>query len=226
MKHFKYVKFFQLALSILFDIVFFVVLLAYPELKYTVFTNRPLTILCIFIWVLCIGTFLFLLYDIQKILEIEITHHELNKEAYLDDLTGIPNRHSLDLVFQTHSDKKDLSNMGCGIFMLSNLVSINNEKGHEAGDQMIQNFSALFEEVGDHYGFVGRNSGNKYLAFFEECTKEKMETFQKDLNDSIKSYNQNNTDCPIFFQSAYVLNSELHVTSMTDLIGQAYQKLV
>lgn len=224
MKQFKLVKYIQLGCSILFDFAFFLILFFTPSLRYTVFTDRTLTILCTIMWILCLGTLGFLIFDIQKILELEVTHHELNREAYLDNLTGIPNRNSLDSLFGLSVDSAKLKGMGCGVIELSNLIEINETYGHEQGDDAIQAFCSLFEQVGDRFGFVVRNGGNEYLALFENCTEEIMKSFFCQLKTALKEYNEGHGHISLQIKYAYTLNKEANASSMTDLIGLTYRR--
>ena len=151
MKKFKTIKFIQLTLTIMFDIIFFFILYFNKSLRSQIFSNNSLTILCSLVWILCIFSFAFIIYDLQKILEIQIDHHELNKEAYLDNLTGIPNRTNLDKVFINLKNEAVFKKMGCSIIQLINLNDVNDKFGHTAGNNLIQDFSNIFEEVGDQY---------------------------------------------------------------------------
>ncbi len=225
MKLLKNMKFVQLGLSILFDIAFFVVLLTNEVLRNSVFSNSYLTILCMCMWALCIVTLIFLIFDIQQILVLEVSNHELSKEAYLDYLTGIPNRHSLDVFFRSYTDEEHLKDMGCGVIMLKDLDEINAKLGREKGDEVIQSFSNIFEAIGDRYGFVGRNGGNEYVALFEDCDDKKMEDFFHDLTESVNMYNRDEQNTPLHLSFAYVLNRNEGAKVITELIGIAYRKL-
>ncbi len=225
MNSFKVSKYIQLALTILFDIAFFTILIVEPALRYAVFSNRYLLTLCIIMWAFSIVTLAFLVSDLHKILELEITHHELNKEAYLDDLTGIPNRHSLDSVFDEYESSDSISKLGCAIVKLSNLIEINNDLGRSSGDEAIRVFSDIFETAGESYGFVVRNGGNEYLAVIEDCTDSRMQEFIKGLKAAIEANNMNRENIQLEIEYAYVINSDIEADHMSDLIGAAYKKL-
>lgn len=225
MNSFKISKYIQLALTILFDIAFFVLLVIEPSLRYAVFTNVYLLTLCVIIWSFSIVTLVFLVFDLHKILEIEITHHELNKEAYLDNLTGIPNRHSLDSVFEKYESSDSIERLGCAIVKLSNLIEINNDLGRSSGDEAIRVFSEIFETAGEGYGFVVRNGGNEYLAVIEDCTESRMQEFIKGLKAAIEANNLSRENIQLEIECAYVINSDLEADHMSDLIGAAYKKL-
>lgn len=223
MKHFKSVKYIQLGLLALFIFFYAGILFFIPNFRYTVFTNPQLLILCVLMWILCVTTLCFTIYDIQRILELEITHHELNKEAYLDELTGIPNRHGVDSTFASYDVPSRLPKLGCVLIWIENINEINDQLGRTAGNNSIQRFSELFEKIGDSYGFVARNGGNEYLALFDNCDKFKIESFIKSLRKELSenSKAENIPEIKIKYSSA--LNSELNTASVSELIGAAYR---
>ena len=224
MKKFKKGKFVQLGLIIAFAVFFLVVLCSDPVLKNRIYTDRPLTMLCVIMWAFTIVVLAFYIFDIHEMLKMEVDNHELSREAYLDSLTGIPNRNSVDQLFNSYTNAAVLPQVGCAVIMISDIREINEMYGLDKGNVRIRDFSNILENVGDRYGFIGRNGGNEYLAVFENCTREKMDTFIKELKESIAVYNGNSDNIPISIDYNDVLNSEEKAEVMTDLIGRAYSK--
>ena len=64
--------------------------------------------------------------------------HALNRAAFLDHLTGIPNRHGLDVVFETYDSPESLAHVACYMVTITNLKEINQTMGHVVGDQMLK----------------------------------------------------------------------------------------
>ena len=127
------------------------------------YTNSNLLTICVFLWAFMVFCFLTTVLDLRQ-LEKSITDtHSLQKVAYLDSLTGIPNRQSCDIVFEQYENDKDISDLGCALVSISNLALINETLGRERGNALLQQFASVFEKVGDRYGFVGRNGGNEFL---------------------------------------------------------------
>lgn len=224
-KKVKLTKYIQLVFSILCDIVFFLVLSLVPSLKYGVYTNSGILILCIIMWTLCIGTLIFIIFDIRTMIRMELEQHELSKEIYLDEMTGIPNRHGLDVIFDSYEMPSKMSNVGCAILTINNLLDLNSTQGHIYGDKAIRDFCDILERIGDKYGFVARNGGNEYLAIIENCSADTMNSFISDLNESVSVRNETTTDPAIELSSAYILNSKFGASTMRDLISAAYRKL-
>lgn len=224
-KQFKIMKLIQMMILIIIEIAFFVVLTVHPSLRNSLYSNPPLFALCAIMWFLMIFSFICIYYDFSKMESATGYSYQLGKAAYLDTMTGIPNRYSCDLIFKTYCNGENLDSLGCGILEISNLNSINSQHGYDAGDQVIQDFCMILDETGSEYGFVGRNSGNEYLAIFELCDEEKMKRFFTALNTRIQIYNHEPSHIPIEIAYAYVLNSDLHVTRFANLITIAYKKL-
>lgn len=108
---------------------------------------------------------------------------------------------------------------------ISNLRMINETKGHSAGDRMILDFCSIFEEIGDKFGFVGRNGGNEYVMVMNACTHEGMQRFIEELTEHLEEYNTQHTEAPIDFQYAYLLNTDVKAQVFSQLLTATYNKL-
>lgn len=225
LKVFKLIKSIQLAILIGIEISFFLILFFNPVLKNNIYSNSSLFAISCMMWALMLFSFGCILYDFYKMQHFSKNTHKLNQLAYLDNMTGIPNRYSCDLIFKIYQDGKNMDQIGCGIIEIANLIEINNKYGHEAGDLLIQDFSSILDEVGTDYGFVGRNNGNEFLAVLENCTSQKMNRFFTHLQNRIDLYNKNSDQAILEITFSYVLNSDLHLTRFSDLIILAYEKL-
>lgn len=218
-------KFVQLLLLVVFFITFFVYLRTDPVLSNTIFTNTKLLTICVFLWAFMIFSFIAIFVDFRQLEKNLIDSDDLNRIAYKDSLTGIPNRVSVDLIFQKYEGVKDIDDLACALISITNLALINEALGREKGDYLIQDFATIFEEVGSKYGFVGRNGGNEFLIVIEKCDSEKMQDFLNCLSSTVREYNENSNHMPVTYKSNTVFNSELKKTSFSDVITQLYKNL-
>lgn len=225
LKQFKIVKTIQLAVLICIEIASFSIIITNEHLRNSIYSNPSLFTLCAMLWFILIFVFLCIIYDFAKLQIFTKDNHMLNKVAYLDNMTGIPNRYSCDLIFKNYHDGQNMDNIGCGIMEISNLNAINDKLGHESGDKVIQIFSNILDEIGDSFGFVGRNSGNEFLVVIDDCTTQKMDDFFHRLSSRIEQYNIENHELTISFSHSYILNSELNAKRFSDIITLAYKKL-
>ena len=101
-KLYKIFKAIQLIVLIVFFLAFFIYLKTDPVLSNNIFTNTKLLSICVFLWAFMIFSFIAIVLDFRQ-LEKNITDSDdLNRIAYLDTLTGIPNRISCDLMFKEY----------------------------------------------------------------------------------------------------------------------------
>lgn len=224
-KTFRTAKIIQLCLLAVIEIIFSVTLILDSRLRHMIYADRTLFILCATIWVLMIFSFICLLNDFFKLRALAVGSHALTQTAYLDSLTSIPNRHSLDAVFRTYTSRKSLQHTGCAMFTISNLKRVNETEGYKTGDRLIQDFCGILEELGDSSGFVCRNGGNEFVAVLDDCGKESMEAFIAGLEAKISLYNEEHDKTPIKLRSAYTLAEEEQVQAFTQLLTAAYNKL-
>ena len=101
---YKTYKVVQLILLVVFAIAFFVYLYADDQLRTSVYTNKSLLTICVFLWAFMIYSFISIIWDFHQLQKNIIDNHVLNRTAYLDNLTGIPNRNSCDIIFEKLGD--------------------------------------------------------------------------------------------------------------------------
>ena len=223
-KNYKLFKVIQLALLIIFGIAFFSYLFFDPQLRNNIYTNRNLLTICVFLWAFMIYSLITIIWDFHQLERNIVDNHTLNQVAYLDNLTGIPNRHSCDLIFDKYSNVSDISTLGCALISISNLEEINQKLGREAGNKSLQDFCNIFEYLGDQYGFVGRNSGNEFLAVLEDCSHPLMNQFIDNLKAALNEYNSSSGQLPISLSCHYLLNSDAGVSKFMDFITLLYKE--
>lgn len=222
---FRTAKIVHLCLLAGMEIIFILLLVTDARLRTRIFADKALFILCAFTWLLMLMELLFLLYDFYKIRAFALESHLLNQTAYLDRLTGIPNRYSLDEIFRTYTTPESLENTGCLLFSIANLKTVNEISGHAAGDAMIRDFCNIFEEIGDTFGFIGRNGGNEFVAVITPCNAQIIQDFRTTLENRISLYNKEHKTAPILLRSAYTLYAEETVQTFTELLILTYNKL-
>lgn len=224
-KHFKIVKIIQMIVLITFELVFFIIIMLHPSLRNSMYSNPNLFALSAMMWLLMIFSFTCILYDFQKMEKSSVRNYQLSRIAYLDELTGLPNRSSFNQLLTDYTLSGKLSTIGLGIMEISNLKDVNQTLGHDIGDTMIRDFASTLDHVASKYGFVCRNGGNEYLAVIENCSSEKMEDFLHTLERQFQEYNEQDAHTPIEFHYDYVLNSELCKNRFSDIITLAHKKL-
>lgn len=221
-KSYKMFKFIQLALLVIFAICFFLFIFLDDNLRSSVFSNKVLLTICVFLWAFMLYSVACIIMDF-RLLEGHIVHdHVLKRAVYVDTLTGIPNRFSCDQIFEKYEGQSDISSLGCALIMIENLDDINHTRGRSTGNVMLKEFSSMVERISAHYGFVGRNNGNEFLVVIENCSKDKMDRFKKELSKDIDLYNKSSGGYEIKIKIADLLNENMGLSDFRELVAKLY----
>lgn len=224
MKKLSLLKIIQLTVLIFLTFVSLCLLLN-SDIKQFIFSNLAATILFGVVWIILIASFIFLLLDFSVIARIKLNYHNLYQVAYSDPLSGIPNRFSCDVLIEKYIDKDLPSDIGCIVLDLTNLPEINSSINHVAGNQLLSEFSGILSTAASNLGFVGRNGGNKFLAIFEDCTQEKLESFLTNVEKRVQKHNAAPNALPIQYKTGSALNSDETIPQITTLIRIANQRV-
>ena len=222
MKKFNIFKIVQLSLLILITLIS-VYLLMQPEVKQYIFASTPATF--IIIWIVLLASYVFLLIDFSILSSVKLNYHNLYGVAYSDPLSGIPNRFSCDTIIEKYYDTTLPDNLTCVMIDLSNLSSVNKLYDHATGNMLLKDFSNILSASALSLCFVGRNGGNKFLAIFENCTDDQLNTFLARIADRVKQHNQSPSAISIEYRIGIAKNSEEHLAEITQLIALAYNRI-
>ena len=224
MKKFNTFKIVQLILLIILTAVSLYMLMQ-PEVKQYIFDSTPATILFIIVWAVLLVTFIFLLIDFSLISSMKMNYHNLYDVAYSDPLSGIPNHFSCDTIIEKYYDKKLPDDIACVMIDLSNLPEINTLYDHRTGNKVLKDFSGILSTAAVSLCFVGRNGGNKFLAIFENCTDEKLNTFLNRVTDRVDQYNQASDSISMEYRIGKAMNRDEHLEQITKLISLANSRI-
>ena len=113
--------------------------------------------------------------------------------AYTDALTGINNRQATEDYF----DKVDRDNNFYSVieFDLNELKKVNDEQGHEQGDDYIRSFANVLLNASKGWGFIGRIGGDEFTAVIvsdEYTLKDETEKFLMAFKREMKRENSYN----------------------------------
>ena len=115
--------------------------------------------------------------------------------------------------------------IGCVMIDLSNLPEINSLYNHTVGNKLLKDFSSILSTAAVSLCFVGRNGGNKFLAIFENCTADKIQTFLDRIEDRVAQHNQAPEAISMEYHTGVALNTEEHLEQITRLIALANNRI-
>lgn len=223
--NYKVIKIIELVLFVILELIFLFLLIKNKTMRSSVFLDKSVFTLCALMYFTVLVSLIILIYDFITLKNLKVEDHKLEKLAYLDRKTGIPNRTSVNLLFDTYTTPESLKGIGCVVSEIRNIKEINAENGKDKGDRAIMDFSKLYEKSAEGFGFVGRNGGNEYITVIEKCDNVRMSEFFVALDSNISKYNETPGNINLDIHSEYVLFDQEEVSSFSDLVSKAYKKL-
>lgn len=131
-----------------------------------------------------------------------------------DVLSGLynRNRYEADLSKYISQYKKSLA---CIYIDVNGLHELNNEKGHEAGDEMLKTVAGeIRKRFGTEYTY--RIGGDEFLAFAVGLKESTLERLKKEMTEELKKKN---------FYISVGIQWEKEVSSLDALIKKAEKKM-
>lgn len=225
MKQFRPYKLVQAIVMLFFLIICFWIALAISHSGSLLSSDYLFTALLLCMLVFFMITFGCILYDLTVFQKMSLDYFDMNKIAYLDQLTGISNRCSFDLLLKEYASPEEIPDIGCIAFSLVNLPSINEARGYKYGDEIIRDFAEILSDVSESFGIFGRNSGNEFIIVIRQCDVKKIAALIDELNIQVYAHN-GLLDYPgINYDYGYVLNSKEHFESVSKVIAVSLQRI-
>jgi EAL and modified HD-GYP domain-containing signal transduction protein len=122
--------------------------------------------------------------------------------AYLDQLTGIPNRRKLQDDFEA-LEEIITDNMLCGVvalFDLDHFKAVNDTYGHNAGDLILKRLTEHLQSNAEFNGHLYRLGGDEFVLLFSDAPdkfgsdKKMLEHYKELISTALCSYTLPNID--------------------------------
>ena len=123
----------------------------------------------------------------RDVTEIVESSKKFEHESLHDRLTGLPNRHALDihLTMGLARAKRTGRPLAVGFIDLDDFKPVNDTYGHEAGDRLLREFAARARDLIRETDFFGRLAGDEFVVVFESLDKESPEALMSSLGTAI-----------------------------------------
>ena len=152
---------------------------------------------------------------------------ELSHLAISDELTGLYNRRGFLLLGSermklAHGMKKNVL-----LFFadLDNLKQINDQFGHQEGDQALLKTAEVFRNTFRNSDITGRFGGDEFTALVIEEYGQTADTISKRLQDNMAELAANNTQYPLSLSVGMTRYAAEMRSSLKKLLAQADQAL-
>ena len=88
-----------------------------------------------------VGLLLIIGWELVTALRYAAQNAALRKKVYLDEATGLPNKNKCEELLNVPEPVSENAPVAVCVFDLNNLRTINNNLGHDKGDQYIRSFA-------------------------------------------------------------------------------------
>lgn len=116
---------------------------------------------------------------------------KLKKYAYHDSLTGLPNRRYFRKRLNESINQLNIENQAFSVIMLDidDFKLINDQFGHEVGDEVICQFADRIKKVVNTNGVAARLGGDEFIILLHKVdTAEEIKRFIEEIQKSICEY--------------------------------------
>ncbi len=161
-----------------FQIVGFVILLSVFQHTFTILNLIPipsLLFIAVMIWMVA-----FVYYTSNEYKNIEEELFETKRELFTDPLTGAYNRRYLELV---EVSKKD----SVAFVDLDDLKKVNDEFGHEAGDEILKKFVSCAKNYIRESDELIRFGGDEFIVILKGCDTNNAKRILNKIINSFKN---------------------------------------
>lgn len=96
----------------------------------------------------------------------------LKEKSTEDSLTGLLNKATFESMVREHLNKKGGKGCALIIFDFDNFKKVNDNYGHQTGDEVLKSFAFLLQETFRQTDYVGRVGGDEFMVFLKDMQHE------------------------------------------------------
>ncbi|MCK0165443.1 diguanylate cyclase [Marinobacter sp. S6332] len=113
---------------------------------------------------------------------------ELHELARVDPLTGLKNRRGLDEALDEEIYRAERSGKGFGVIWLDidHFKSINDQLGHQAGDEILCRVALWLKATLRSYDHPGRWGGDEFVILLSPCDPTTLEHIAKRIRENVE----------------------------------------
>ena len=168
-----------------------------------------------------LGLVLIIATELIKAVRFAAQNKILQKKVYLDEATGLPNKNKCEEILNETEPVPENELVAMCVFDLNNLRTINNNLGHDKGDEYIRSFAIQLREAVPEEFFAGRDGGDEFIAILKGMDHEGVRKCLQNIRDHAAEYSRQHPEMPISYASGYALSSDFEGSTMRELFRLA-----
>lgn len=176
----------------------------------------------------CISIISFIFSNSTQELESKLINYNamLEKQANTDALTGLYNRRKameyMDYLTNKHAGHLGFCLCICDIDFFKN---VNDNYGHDFGDEVLKGISRIFMEEMKKGNFVARWGGEEFLLLFPECNGDEACIKLEKIRKRIKEMRIKKDDFEVSVTMTFGLSEYDYMNGLTATLREADEKL-
>lgn len=167
------------------------------------------------------GFVILIAFELIKALKFAAQNRMLQKKVYLDEATGLPNKNKCEEILRNPEPLPLEGLTAVCVFDLNNLRTINNNLGHEKGDEYIRSFAVELRKVVPAEYFTGRDGGDEFIAVFHGLDHSEMRKMLQMIREHMDAYSVEHPEMPLSYAVGYALSCDFDQCTMRELFRLA-----
>lgn len=168
-----------------------------------------------------LGLVLIIATELIKVVRFAAQNKILQKKVYLDEATGLPNKNKCEEILNETEPIPVNELVAMCVFDLNNLRTINNNLGHDKGDEYIRSFAIQLREAVPEEFFAGRDGGDEFIAVLKGLDHEGVRKCLQNIRNQAAEYSRKHPEMPISYAAGYALSSDFEGSTMRELFRLA-----
>lgn len=168
-----------------------------------------------------LGLVLIIATELIKVVRFAAQNKILQKKVYLDEATGLPNKNKCEEILNETEPIPVNELVAMCVFDLNNLRTINNNLGHDKGDEYIRSFAIQLREAVPEEFFAGRDGGDEFIAVLKGLDHEGVRKCLQNIRNQATEYSRQHPEMPISYAAGYALSSDFEGSTMRELFRLA-----
>ena len=168
-----------------------------------------------------LGLVLIIATELIKVVRFAAQNKILQKKVYLDEATGLPNKNKCEEILNETEPIPVNELVAMCVFDLNNLRTINNNLGHDKGDEYIRSFAIQLREAVPEEFFAGRDGGDEFIAVLKGLDHEGVRKCLQNIRNQAEEYSRQHPEMPISYAAGYALSSDFEGSTMRELFRLA-----
>lgn len=168
-----------------------------------------------------LGLVLIIATELIKAVRFAAQNKILQKKVYLDEATGLPNKNKCEEILNETEPIPVNELVAMCVFDLNNLRTINNNLGHDKGDEYIRSFAIQLREAVPEEFFAGRDGGDEFIAVLKGLDHEGVRKCLQNIRNQAAEYSRQHPEMLISYAAGYALSSDFEGSTMRELFRLA-----